>query len=143
MLQIDLRRRTRIEAHGVGGGGVKAEDSSPLEQLAVALKAREPIELPGLVLPNDPASCLWLNLHHRERKDRITHLILDQFEEIFTLGAEWPGADAEVREALTIFVRGAIPPAIETLLDEGEAFLKHFHLDVPPLHVLLTPILFT
>ena len=115
----------------------KGEDS-PLEQLAVALEAWERIELPGFVLPNDPASRLWLNLHHRERKDRITHLILDQFEEIFTLGAEWPGADAEVRQALAIFVQGAIPPAIETLLDEGEAFLKHFHLDVPPLHVLLS-----
>jgi hypothetical protein len=113
----------------------KGEDS-PLEQLGVALEAWGCIDLPAL--PNDPASRLWLNLHHRVRKDRITHLILDQFEEIFTLGAKWPGADAEVRQALAIFVQGAIPPAVEILLDEGEAFLKHFHLDVPPLPVLLS-----
>jgi hypothetical protein len=65
-------------------------------------------------------------------------LILDRFEEIFTLGAERSGADTEVRQALAIFVQGAIPSAVETLLDEGEAFLKHFHLDVPPLPVLLS-----
>jgi TIR domain len=112
-------------------------EASPLDQLAGALDAGACIDLPDFVLPNDPASRLWLNFHHRERKDRITHLILDQFEEIFTLGAEWPGADAEVREALAIFVQGAIPPPVETLLDEGEAFFKHFHLDVPPLPVLL------
>ena len=113
-------------------------EDSPLEQIAAALGSWGRIDLPGFVLPNDPASRLWLNFHHREREDRITHLILDQFEEIFTLGAERSGADTEVRQALAIFVQGAIPPAVETLLDEGEAFLKHFHLDVPPLPVLLS-----
>ena len=115
----------------------KGEDS-PLAQIAVALGSWERIDQLGIVLPSDPASRLWLNFHHRERENGITHLILDQFEEIFTLGAEWPGADAEVRQALAIFVQGATPPSVETLLDEGEAFLKHFHLDVPPLPVLLS-----
>ncbi len=115
----------------------KGEDS-PLEQIAVALGSWERIDQLDIVLPSDPASRLWLNFHHRERQNGITHLILDQFEEIFTLGAEWPGADAEVRQALAIFVQGATPPSVETLLDEGEAFLKHFHLDVPPLPVLLS-----
>jgi hypothetical protein len=34
-----------------------------------------------------------------------------------------------------ILVQGAIPPLVEALLDEGEIFLKHFQLDVPPLPV--------
>src|SRR6266568_2948864 len=111
---------------------------SPLEQLAVVLEAPQRIGLPGLARPEDAASRLWLHFHHREFKDRITHLILDQFEEIFTLGAELPRADAEVRQALTILVQGAIPPVVEALLDESETFLEHFHLDMPPLPVLLS-----
>jgi hypothetical protein len=115
----------------------KGEDS-PLEQLAVALEAGERISMSGFALPEDAASRLWLHVHRREHRNRITHLILDQFEEIFTLGAERPGADAEIRQALAIFVQGAIPPVVEALLDESETFLKHFHLDVPPLPVLLS-----
>jgi hypothetical protein len=111
---------------------------SPLDQLAVAFEAGGRINIPGFALPEDAASRLWLHLHRREYKDRITHLILDQFEEIFTLGAERPRADAEVGQALAILVQGAIPPPVETLLDEDETLLKHFHLDVPPLPVLLS-----
>ena len=113
-------------------------ENSPLEQLAVTLEAGGNINGPGFALPEDAASRLWLQLHRREHKDRITHLILDQFEEIFTIGAERPGAEAEVRQAIAILVQGAIPMPIETQLDEGETFLKHFHLDVPPLPVLLS-----
>ena len=94
--------------------------------------------MPGCKLPDDPASRLWLHFHQRERKDRITHLILDQFEEIFTLGAQRPGAGAELRQVLAILVQGAIPAPVESLLDDSEAFLKHFQLDVPPLRVLLS-----
>jgi hypothetical protein len=112
--------------------------NSPLDQLAVVLEAGEHINMPGFALPEDAASRLWLHLHRREHKDRITHLILDQFEEIFTLGSELPGADAEVSQALAILVQGAIPPPVETLLDEGETFLKQFRLDVLPLPVLLS-----
>jgi hypothetical protein len=115
----------------------KGEDS-PLNQLAVALEAGERISMPDFALPEDAASRLWLHIHRRDRKNGITHLILDQFEEIFTLGTEWPEADAEVRQGLAILIQGAIPPPVENLLDEGEAFLKYFHLDVPPLSVLLS-----
>jgi hypothetical protein len=113
-------------------------EDSPLDQLAVALEANERISVPDVALPDDAASRLWLHIHRREHKNRITHLILDQFEEIFTLGADWPGADAEIRYAIAILVQGAIPPLVETLLDESETFLKHFRLDVPPLPVLLS-----
>jgi hypothetical protein len=115
----------------------KGEDS-PLEQLLIALEAWEPINVPGCELPDDPASRLWLHFHQRERTDRITHLILDQFEEIFTLGAQRPGAGAELRQVLAILVQGAIPAPVEALLDDSDAFLKHFQLDVPPLRVLLS-----
>ena len=113
-------------------------ENSPLEQLAVTLEAGGSINVPGFALPEDAASRLWLQLHRREHKDCITHLILDQFEEIFTLGGALPGASVEVRQALAILVQGAIPPPVEALLDEGEAFLKHFRLDVPPVPVLLS-----
>jgi tetratricopeptide (TPR) repeat protein len=113
-------------------------ENSPLEQLAGTLEAGESFDVPGFALPEDAASHLWLHLHRRERKDLITHLILDQFEEVFTIGAEWSGAEAEVRQAIAILVQGAIPKPVETLLDEGATFLKHFHLDVPPLPVLLS-----
>src|SRR5215831_3096238 len=61
----------------------KGEDS-PLNQLAVAFEACGRSNIPGFALPEDAASRLWLHFHRREHKDRITHLILDQFEEIFT-----------------------------------------------------------
>src|SRR5262245_8839057 len=115
----------------------KGEDL-PLKQLLVVLEAMGPIDVPGFKLPDDPASRLWLHFHQREGKDRITHLILDQFEEIFTLGAQCPGAGAEIRQVLAILVQGAIPAPVESLLDDSEAFLKHFQLDVPPLRVLLS-----
>ena len=110
----------------------------PLDQLLVALEVLGKLDVPGLALPEDPASRLWLHFHYRDGKNRVTHLILDQFEEIFTIGADWPGADLEVRQALAILTQSAIPPPVEALLDEGEVFIKQFHLDVPPLPVLLS-----
>ena len=83
-------------------------EESPLDQLLVALEVLGRLDVPGLALPNDPASRLWLHFHYRDGKNRVTHLILDQFEEIFTLGADWPGADLQVREALAILAQGAI-----------------------------------
>ncbi len=110
----------------------------PLDQLLVALEVLGQLDVPGLALPEDPASRLWLHFHYREGKNRVTHLILDQFEEIFTIGADRPGADLEVRQALAILTQGAIPPPVEALLDKGEVFIKQFQLDVPPLPVLLS-----
>jgi eukaryotic-like serine/threonine-protein kinase len=110
----------------------------PLDQLLVALEVLGQLDVPGLALPEDPASRLWLHFHYRERKNRVSHLILDQFEEIFTIGADRPGADLEVRQALAILTQGAIPPPVEALLDKGEVFIKQFQLDVPPLPVLLS-----
>jgi hypothetical protein len=116
----------------------RAGEKFPLDQLLVALEVLGQLDVPGLALPEDPASLLWLHFHYRERKNRVTHLILDQFEEIFTIGADRPGADLEVRQALAILTQGAIPPPVEALLDKGEVFIKQFHLDVPPLPVLLS-----
>jgi hypothetical protein len=113
-------------------------ENSPLEQIAGTLEAGQSINIPGFALPEDAASRLWLHLHRREHKDRVTHLILDQFEEIFTIGAEWSRAEAEVRQTIAILVQGAIPTPVETLLDEDETLLKHFYLDIPPVPVLLS-----
>ena len=68
----------------------RKEEDSPLNQLAAVLAAGEGFNMPDFALPEDAASRLWLQLHRREKKDRITHLILDQFEEIFTLGGGCP-----------------------------------------------------
>jgi hypothetical protein len=113
-------------------------EDSPIEQLMVALEAWGQLEVAGLAMPADPASRIWLHFHQREGSKRLTHLILDQFEEIFTIGADWPDADLQVRQTLAILTQGAIPPAVEALLDEGELFLKHFRLDIPPLPVVLS-----
>lgn len=116
----------------------RAGEEFPLDQLLGALEVLEQLDVPGLALPEDPASRLWLHFHYRKGKNRVTHLILDQFEEIFTIGADWPAADIQVRQALAILTQGAIPPPVEALLDEGEVFIKQFYLDVPPLPILLS-----
>ena len=56
----------------------------------------------------------------------ITHLILDQFEEVFTLGAERTGAENEVRDALAILLQCSIPDPIVQLIAEHDEFSRLF-----------------
>jgi tetratricopeptide (TPR) repeat protein len=88
-------------------------------------------------LPRDAPSRLWLRLHWRKEPPHTTHLILDQFEEVFTLGAIRPGAEHEVRDALAIILQGAIPEAISRLIAEHDVFLDHFDPDSMPVRVVL------
>jgi hypothetical protein len=67
----------------------------------------------------------------------ISHVILDQFEEIFTLGTECPGAAAEVRQALAIICQEAVPEPIRPLLAAEESFLDRFAADPAPLRIIL------
>lgn len=90
-----------------------------------------------LSLPEDPPSRVWLRLHYRDEPPDITHLILDQFEEVFTLGAQRPGAESGVRDTLAILLQGAIPEAISRAIVEHDSFVDHFDLDSVPVRVIL------
>ena len=91
----------------------------------------------GLSLPDDIASCLWLRLHYRDEPPDITHLILDQFEEVFTLGARQPGAEEKVRDTLAILLQGAVPEPIGRLISEHDSFSDHFDPDSVPVRIIL------
>ena len=86
-------------------------------------------------LPRDPPSRLWLRLHSRQEPPDITHLILDQFEEVFT--ARRPGAENEVRDALAIVLQCAIPKPIVQLIADRDDFVDYFDPDSTPVRVLL------
>ena len=91
----------------------------------------------GILLPEDYASRLWLRLHYRGEPPNITHLILDQFEEIFTLGSQIPGAEGSVRDGMAILLQGTIPDSITRLITEHETFLDYFDPDSVPVRVIL------
>jgi uncharacterized protein CbrC (UPF0167 family) len=88
-------------------------------------------------LPGDFASRLWLRLHWRKELPNITQLILDQFEEVFTVGAQRAGAENEVRDALAILLQSSIPDPIVRLIAERDDFLDYFDSDSTPVRVLL------
>jgi hypothetical protein len=91
----------------------------------------------GLPLPDDIACRLWLRLHYRDESPDITHLILDQFEEVFTLGTLQPGSEEKVRDILAILLQGAVPAPIARLISEHDSFSDHFDPDSAPVRVIL------
>jgi hypothetical protein len=91
----------------------------------------------GLCLPGDLASRFWLRLHYRDEPPDITHLILDQFEEVFTLGARQPDAEEKARDMLAILLQGAVPEPIGRLISEHDSFTDHFDPDSVPVRVVL------
>jgi len=88
-------------------------------------------------LPADSASWLWLRLHWSKQPPTTTHLILDQFEEVFTLGTQQPGAEDELRDALAILLQGMIPAPISELIAKHDGFLDQFDTDSTPVRVVL------
>src|SRR5262245_54055185 len=89
-------------------------------------------------LPPDSASWLWLRLHWSRQSPTTTHLILDQFEEVFTLGARQPGTEDELRDALAILLQGMIPAPISQLIAKHDNFLDQFDTDSMPVRVILS-----
>jgi len=89
-------------------------------------------------LPKDPASSFWLRVHSRASRPAITHLILDQFEEVFTRGAERKGLVEDIRDRLGILLQGGIPPAIADLIAKEDTFLDHFDPDSQPVRLILS-----
>ena len=91
----------------------------------------------GMTLPDDYPSRLWLRLHYRHDPPEITHLILDQFEEVFTIGAQTPGVENRVRDVMAILIQGAVPDPIARLMAEDDAFIDAFDLDSVPVRVVI------
>ena len=92
----------------------------------------------GIPLPGDPPSRLWLRLHYRAESPSITHLILDQFEEVFTIGMSRLSAEDELRDTLAVLVQGVIPDPISRLITEHDTFLDRFDPDSVPVSVILS-----
>ncbi len=112
-------------------GALFAEGIPPNEWLT---KLRAKSQLP---LPDDPASLLWLRVHDLTEPPAITHLILDQFEEVFTVGVRRANSDTAVRDALAILLQGAFPPPISQLMAEHDNISDHFDTDSAPVRILL------
>ncbi|PYI93723.1 MAG: hypothetical protein DME97_05555 [Verrucomicrobia bacterium] len=95
-------------------------------------------KLSFLDLPEDSASWFWLRVHWRAERPAITHLILDQFEEVFTRGAERKGLVEEIRDRIAILLHGGVPPAISSLIAKEDTFLDYFDPDSQPVRVILS-----
>jgi WD40 repeat protein len=91
----------------------------------------------GLELPGDALSRLWLRLHHRHDGPDITHLIVDQFEEVFSLGSR-SGRENDVRDVLTILLQGVVPRPIVRLIAQHDSLLDIFDPDSVPVRVVLS-----
>jgi tetratricopeptide (TPR) repeat protein len=89
-------------------------------------------------LPEDSASWFWLRVHWRAERPAITHLVLDQFEEVFTRGAEQKGLVEEIRDRIVILLHGGVPPAISSLIAKEDTFLDYFDPDSQPVRVILS-----
>ena len=113
------------------------DQASPLEQFLSLLGARDQSHGFSFSLPSDAASRLWIHLHGKDFASGISHLILDQFEEVFTVGARRSGAEEEVRQALAIVCQEAVPEPVRPLLAAEESFLDYFGSDLAPLRLIL------
>ena len=89
-------------------------------------------------LPADSASWFWLRVHSRTERPAVTHLILDQFEEVFTRGSERKGLVEEIRDRVVMLLHGGVPPAIASLIAKEDTFLDYFDPDSQPVRVILS-----
>jgi hypothetical protein len=113
------------------------EDPNTFEQLLFHLGMQDVKHAVPFPLPNDAASRLWLHIHRKVPWSGVTHLILDQFEELFTIETQRSGTADEVREALGILIQGAVPASIAHCLAGEETFFDYFAPDSQPVHVVL------
>jgi len=124
----------RAVIHRLGYG---QKDPWPIDQLLVHLGVRYDIHDLPFRLPDDAAGRLWLLIHHKVPWSGVTHLILDQFEEVFTGEAPRPEIEEEVREALGILIQNAVPESIARCLAAEDNFLDYFDPDSQPVRVIL------
>lgn len=107
---------------------IQEQGTRLIDQLDAALLAEAKAR--GVeVEPSDTHLGLWERLHRRDfalwraRTELVTPLfVIDQFEEIFTLGTENPDAIAQLRIELADLIENRIPAAlVEVQEREGEA----------------------
>jgi hypothetical protein len=132
----DVREQLVSAAFGLADerSGPVQQETQTSESLLWTRRLGEKLRLP---LPEDLASRLWLRLHYLGEPPAITHLVLDQFEEVFTLDTLQPGAETRVRETLAILLQGAVPEPIGQLISEEDSFGDHFNADSVPIRVIL------
>jgi tetratricopeptide (TPR) repeat protein len=119
----------RITYDGAQGG--------PSAQILSRLGASDQVAKFPFELPQDLASQMWVQVHRRDHPPSTTHLILDQFEEVFTLASARAESADEVRDALAILIQGFIPEPIARIINEHEKFLDYFDPDSIPIRVTL------
>ena len=115
------------------------QDLTPAGQVAAAFSADAAVLPDGVgPPPTDALSRLWLSLHRCGQPSKITHLFLDQFEEVFTVGVDHPGVEDEVRDVLNVLLQGAMPGPIRQWIEQDDAVLESFAPSVPPIRVVLS-----
>jgi hypothetical protein len=139
ILSAGLIPRLRREGHrpAIHRLSYGPDDPNPVDQLLSHLSVPDAIRAVPFALPDDAASRLWLHLHRNVPWPGVTHLVLDQFEEVFTVDTQRPGAVEDVREALGILIRGAVPEPIARCLETEETFSDYFDSDSQPVWVIL------
>ena len=113
------------------------KDPSPHDQLLFHLGVRAANRAVPFPLPNDAASRLWVQIHRKLPWSGVTHLILDQFEEVFIAETQRPETVEEVREALGILIQGVVPSPIVRCLAAEETFFDYFDPDSQPVRIIL------
>jgi WD domain, G-beta repeat len=113
------------------------KDPSPHDQLLFHLGVRAANRAVPFPLPNDAASRLWVQIHRKLPWSGVTHLILDQFEEVFIAETQRPETVEEVREALGILIQGTVPSPIARCLAAEETFFDYFDPDSQPVRIIL------
>ena len=120
------------------------EDDAPIEaQLVEALSALAgrplPAGVPFWLLLHDPAHGLCpAESADSPASTRPMVLILDQFEEVFTLGSKQKGAGDAVRLALAQLIGNQPPPELDALLLEDEDLALRLRYDVQALQVVIS-----
>lgn len=81
-------------------------------------------------------SRFWLHVHRRPALAGVSYLVLDQFEEVFTVGSQRAGTEEEVCAALGIVVQGAVPESVARCLVAEETFFDYFDPESQPVRVI-------
>ena len=113
-------------------------------QLQEAIHDSIQARVPDTLLPSDEES-LWEYLHRTdvelwsERNYLLTPLIvLDQFEELFTLGAQYPGRVREFMNDFGDLVENRIPAGLATRLENDDTLAERLHLQSHSYKVLIS-----
>ncbi|MFC7449487.1 hypothetical protein [Rhodococcus daqingensis] len=110
-------------------------DAAPLtDQLHHAVRDSIKADVPDAVLPSDQGS-LWEYLHRKDFELWSTQnypltpvIVLDQFEELFTLGERVPDLVREFRDNLGDLAENRIPAELAARIEDDEAVAARFDL---------------